>query len=83
MRRKKQIIRVNQLSESKIDSYVFVNKRINALFNVFGIYCIVRIFCKLVSYSSDYNCIARYFPQTLNQVLILWYMLQVFYTLQY
>ena len=43
----KQIIRVNQLSESKVYSYAYVNKRITALFNVFGIYWSMRNFCNL------------------------------------
>jgi len=44
MRKKKHIIHVNQLSESKIYSHAYVNKSITALFKVFGIYCAIRIF---------------------------------------
>jgi len=45
----KQISRVNQLSGSKVYPQAYVNKRINALFNVFGNYGAVRIIYNFVS----------------------------------
>ena len=39
MRGKRQIIRVNQLSDTKVYPHANVNKSITALFQSFGIYC--------------------------------------------
>jgi hypothetical protein len=49
MRKIKQIIRVNQLSESKVYAHGYVNKSIIAQIKVFGLYGVCSIFSNGIS----------------------------------